>query len=123
MTPSSKVGFLEELLFNQSECVAIVTRHEYLLQLELRYGDCSSGVLAIESSRGISSVLDVIRGEHQIQLPRVEIFSSGRLVLTLHRRSVVVEPDPNYEAWTLTLATGEMFVANPGGGVTHWSQR
>ena len=53
----------------------------------------------------------------------VQCFGSGVLLLTVGQDSVEVPPDPNFEAWTLTLEDGEMFVAVPGGGVTHWSPR
>ncbi|MFB7842333.1 DUF6188 family protein [Microbacterium sp. NPDC056052] len=30
-------------------------------------------------------------------------------------------PSEAFEAWSVTLASGELFVCEPGGGITHWA--
>jgi hypothetical protein len=54
----------------------------------------------------------------------VDIVDTGELRLRLASGGVLTcRPDDRYEAWTLTLATQEMFVCQPGGGVAHWPPR
>ncbi|MGV0852585.1 DUF6188 family protein [Mycolicibacterium phlei] len=37
--------------------------------------------------------------------------------------SLVVEPDPHYEAWNVSRPDGSLIVCRPGGGLSRWAPR
>ncbi|MEU8112811.1 DUF6188 family protein [Micromonospora sp. NPDC048947] len=75
------------------------------------------------TSTGLAPLLD----RHQAQMTAAEIRKDGRLTLTFADDAVlVVEPDDQYEAFTVTSMPppgfrGFRFVAVPGGGLAHWA--
>ncbi|WP_327031680.1 DUF6188 family protein [Micromonospora ureilytica] len=74
------------------------------------------------TSTGLVPLLD----RHQAQITAAEICKDGRLTLTFADDAVlVVEPDDQYEAFTVTSMPppgfrGFRFVAVPGRGLAHW---
>ena len=82
----------------------------------------ASGVLMVETPGSADAVGRLFAGGTEVPV-EVHCWYSGSLTLVVAGHIVEVGPDPDFEAWTLTLSDGEMFVAVPGGGVTHWSPR
>jgi hypothetical protein len=74
----------------------------------------------------LSTALAPLLDRHQAQITAAEIRKSGRLTLTFADDVVlVVEPDDQYEAFTVTSAPssgvrGFRFVATPGRGLARW---
>lgn len=50
------------------------------------------------------------------------VIKTGTLQLVMTTgETVLVPPDPNYEAWSISAKDGERIIALPGGGFSHWA--
>jgi hypothetical protein len=55
------------------------------------------------------------------QVARASVGESGVLSIQFaNGQQLRCDPDGQFEAWTLTTASGERMVCLPGGGVAHW---
>jgi hypothetical protein len=58
------------------------------------------------------------------EIATTEIEESGELRVSFSGGQVLVcPPYDGFEAWTITLAAGDLFVCLPGGGLTHFPPR
>jgi|GEM_PF-6142924 len=113
---------MAKTLFAVTDCFGVTNLHQFSVEMELTCPSQPPAKLMIESETAIAGILDFLPLGQAVRIDRLEILSSGSLVLTFGERSVAIGPDRDYEAWTLTLASGELFVANPSGGVTHFAK-
>jgi len=81
----------------------------------------NDGSLTIDPQALTNNAGDLFKLLHE-PVSHVIIVDDGTLTITWESGAQIrVEPQSDYEAWTLTSRAGARYVCNPGGNVTTWS--
>ncbi|MEU7920734.1 DUF6188 family protein [Micromonospora zamorensis] len=116
-------GVVTQLRIDFAFTLIVEARIEIRIETEFSYG-APGGESRFDPSTSTS--LAPLLDRHQAQITAAEISKDGRLTLTFADDAVlVVEPDDQYEAFTVTSMPppgfrGFRFVAVPGGGLAQW---
>jgi hypothetical protein len=110
-------------IFLAQDCNIVGTDVTFAAEVTFSTGDAIA-LLRVESDPARSQMIQLFESSPGRGF-RLEVYDSGglRLERFLGCEDLLVAPDPDYESWTLTLDSGEMFVSRPGGGILHWAAR
>jgi len=122
MFPDLRGQVVERIMFDYSATLVLSSAAEVRIEQAFLLEDADKpvglGPISPEAPEGSGRVLGVL---HQ-QVVAAEVDGLGQLRMRFGNGLVLTcAPSEAFEAWSLTLVDGELFVCQPGGGIAHWA--